>query len=344
MRILSIETSCDETAIALVEGEEKPSVVFNLVSSQIELHKITQGIVPEVAARAQLEAILPMISEAKKLGASAQNIDAIAVTYAPGLVGSLIVGVEGAKTLGALWQKPVYGIHHLEGHIYAAFAQMKSKEIHFPVLALVVSGGHTELVLMKKHFHYEIIGSTRDDAAGEAFDKIARLIGLGYPGGPAISQAALKHKETKKSAQLNLPRPMLTDKSLDFSFSGLKTAVLYKVPEEGLNPAQVHEYAHETERAIIDVLVGKTRQALHKNFVSTLILAGGVSANKLLRREIKKLRSEFPIEVIIPPFDYTTDNAAMIGLAAWHRLALAELPSADFKVMPRLKLSDINKS
>jgi len=345
VKILSIETSCDETAIAIVSGEDKPKVELNLVSSQIELHKITNGIVPEVAARAQLEAIIPMIAEAKAAGASAATIDAIAVTYTPGLIGSLIVGVEAAKTLGALWQKPVYGIHHLEGHIYAAFSEINSDEVEFPVLALVVSGGHTELILMEDHFKYQIIGSTRDDAAGEAFDKIARLLGLGYPGGPEISKAAALYQDRQAAypeQTLNFPRPMINDKSLDFSFSGLKTAVLYKLPEKKLSNEEINHYAYEAELAIIDVLVAKTTQALEQTAAATLVVAGGVSANEQLRKRMKQLGEDNSIKVIIPNIAHTTDNAAMIGLAAWHRNNVKAPLVKNFEAKPRTKLDEIS--
>jgi len=344
VNILSIETSCDETAIALVGGVNQPEVLVNLVSSQIDLHRRTDGIVPEIAAREQLTAIVPMITEFKQ-SLSAQHlkvddIEAIAVTKGPGLIGSLLVGVEAAQTLGELWHKPVYGIHHIEGHIYAALADWPPNEVSFPLLALVVSGGHSQLVVMKSHFNYQIVGSTRDDAAGEAFDKTARLLGLSYPGGPAIAQVAQEADDYNvPELEKPLPRPMLHDSSLDFSFSGLKTALYYELQrlDTKLSKEQVQQYAREVQNAIVETLIVKTMKAVEQYGVQTVVLVGGVSANKILRQQLTA--QERPgLTVIVPKFAYTTDNAAMIGVALWHRLQAQRPPVKHFVAKPRLNL------
>lgn len=325
MNVLAIETSCDETAVAVVTGDATPSLVVNVVSSQIDLHAKTNGIVPEVAAREQLVAIVPMLQEAIA-GAAAHNIhipqdlNAIAVTTGPGLIGSLLVGVETAKTLGAVWQLSVLGMHHIEGHIMGALAEVDPKEVHYPAVALVVSGGHTQLVQIDAVGTYTLLGTTRDDAAGEAFDKIARVLGLGYPGGPAISAAAA----TVQSAPDQwppLPRPMIDSDSLDFSFSGLKTAVWYAVRDRELTPEEVAAYAAAAQSAIIDVLVSKTIAAARAVSAKEVWLAGGVAANMLLRETLQtRVAAELEATVRIPPLLLTTDNAGMIALAAWRRL------------------------
>lgn len=373
MNILSIETSCDETALALVGGERQPQVLINLVSSQIDLHRKTQGIVPEVAAREQLAALVPMWREFKtelaRQKITLNQIDAIGVTKGPGLIGSLLVGVEAALTIGELWQKPVYGIHHVEGHIYGAFSELAGEEVEWPVIALVVSGGHTQLVLMRSHFNYEIIGTTKDDAAGEAFDKTARLLGLSYPGGPAIAKEAEQADAQGWPALAEpLPRPMLHHKSLDFSFSGLKTALYYRllpkiqltkkpavsngVPGNvsnknkqlsdelfyELTKQEVAQYAREVQEAIVEILVKKTERAVEQFGAKTVVVVGGVSANSRLRASISDLGNQKRVKVIIPPLNLTTDNAGMIGLALWHRLNINQLPELNFEVKPRLAL------
>lgn len=345
MNILAIETSCDETALAVVVGLDRPTVLINMVASQIDLHRQTNGIVPEVAAREQLVAIIPLLqqleTELTKHNLKKSDIEAIAVTKGPGLIGSLLVGVEAAKTLGALWQKPVHGIHHIEGHIYAAFAGESAAAIRWPVLALVVSGGHTLLVLMHDHFQYEIVGTTRDDAAGEAFDKAARLLGLSYPGGPAIAQAAAAADRQKLTPLTPpLPRPMLHDKTLDLSFSGLKTALYYRLKKLGrdLTQNEVKQYAREVQEAIVETLVAKTERAVEEYAAQTVVLVGGVSANARLREQLTALKRD-DLTVIVPELAYTTDNAAMIGIALWHRLQTKQKPRTEFEAKPRLDLT-----
>lgn len=354
MKILAIETSCDETAVAVIEGEDAPQVLCSAISSQIDLHRQTNGIVPEVAAREQLVAMVPMLKEALSASEITNGgVDAIAVTKGPGLVGSLLVGVETAKTLATLWDKPLFGIHHIEGHIYSAFAGISPDQIKFPVLFLVVSGGHTQLVLMRSHFSYEIVGSTRDDAAGEAFDKIARLLDLPYPGGPEISRLAGEYEQMmdgKPKPKFNLPRPMINSAELDFSFSGLKTAVLYKVRGNDLKQSKAISeqdkmaLAWEAEQAIVDVLISKTKQAIDQYQPNQVALVGGVSANKLLREKFAQLSEERlntneSVEVLVVPKEYSTDNAAMIGLSAWYRVKMKQKSSLQVVARPRLDLN-----
>ena len=289
MKILGIETSCDETAAALIQDGQK--MINNVVASSVNLHKKTGGIVPEIAAREQLKYIIPVIEQTlgKRINRKQPSIDALAVTVGPGLIGSLLIGVETAKTLAYLWQKPIVPVNHLQAHLYANF--LKQKAPPFPALGLVVSGGHTDLVLIKSHQEIKWLGSTRDDAAGECFDKCARLLGLDYPGGPAISREAKDFKKEKSS--ISLPRPMLKTNDFDFSFSGLKTAVLSKVnnlkEKNQFNRQIIKELAFEIQEAIADVLTEKTFKASQKYEIKALLLAGGVTANPRLREKIRNI-------------------------------------------------------
>lgn len=335
MRILAIETSCDETGAAIVEGSSQRhsvKLLSNSLASSLALHAKTGGIIPEIAAREQLRYILPVIDTALQEAnlsctkTKAPDIDAIAVTYGPGLIGSLLIGVETAKTLSYVWNKPLIPVNHLYGHIYANFIRENSKSetrnskpvenIEFPALALVVSGGHTDLVIIKAHGSLQWIGGTRDDAAGEAFDKIGRLIGLSaYPAGPAIQKAALRGNPKRFS----FPRPMLHSADFDFSFSGLKTAVLRQVQELGtLDEQTISDIALDTENAIVDILIKKTLKAAEKYTVKSILLGGGVAANTKLQTELKlKIENcKLKIALHIPPPFLCTDNAAMIGAAA----------------------------
>jgi len=319
MKILGIETSCDETAAAVVEDGRK--ILTNMVASSVELHQKTGGIIPEVAAREQLKCIIPVIKEA--LGK--EFIDAIAVTVGPGLIGSLLVGVETAKTLAYVWQKPIIPVNHLQAHLYANWLTPENKEYRikniepeFPAIGLVVSGGHTDLVLMKNHRQIKWLGGTRDDAAGECFDKCARLLGLSYPGGPAISQAASKFAIGKlENSQLSfkLPRPMIEQENFDFSFSGLKTALRRSVPQGKLNSELVSALAYEIQEAITDVLVEKTLRAAKKYQVKSLLLAGGVTANPRLREKITKTLLGY--NLFIPQPQLCTDNATFVAACAY---------------------------
>ncbi|MET3700120.1 O-sialoglycoprotein endopeptidase [Bacillus oleivorans] len=306
--ILAIETSCDETAAAIVKNETE--LLSNVVASQIESHKRFGGVVPEIASRHHVEQITLVIEEAlKKAKLTMDDIDAVAVTEGPGLVGALLVGVNAAKALAFAHGKPVIGVHHIAGHIYA---NRLIHEMKFPLLSLVVSGGHTELILMKEHGHFEVIGETRDDAAGEAYDKVARMLELPYPGGPHIDRLAHEGKPS-----YSLPRAMLDEDSYEFSFSGLKSAVINTIHNAKQKNEEIikENIAASFQQSVIDVLVTKTKRAVEQFGVKQLLVAGGVAANKGLRIELEKAFQHSDVEVIIPPLSLCTDNAAMIAAA-----------------------------
>jgi len=309
MRILAIETSCDETAVAILSEENGGFVVEkNIIASQISTHARFGGVVPEVAARMHMEALFPMLIEAG-VPRDGEGIDVVAVTAGPGLVVALRVGVETAKALAVLWKKPLVAVNHLEGHIASAWL---NESPTMPVLALTVSGGHTEIVLMKEMGDYEILGETRDDAAGEAFDKVAKMMGLGYPGGPIISKRAILGKRDA----FNLPRPMIDQDNFDFSFSGLKTAVLREVQMKGeLDEAFINDMAASFEEAVVETLVTKTMKAVEKVQPASVILVGGVSANTHLRERLTQVVGEHGVHVVIPERAFSTDNATMIAAA-----------------------------
>ena len=319
MNILGIETSCDETAASVVYGMgDKVKILSNVVSSQIEIHKKYGGVVPEVAAREHVLNILPVVNEALK---GIKKIDAIVVTTGPGLITSLIVGVETAKTLAYAWGVPAIAINHIEGHIYANFIDNKPK---FPALILTVSGGHTMLILMTGHGKYKLLGETRDDAAGEAFDKAAQLLNLGYPGGPAVAAEATKLNPLKSPFKRGikgvfLPRPMMNSGDFDFSFSGLKTALLYAIQKDPGWKKKVPEYTYEFQKAVAEVLVHKTIKAALKYNCKNIMLSGGVAANIELRNQLKEaVKNKLNgAKLIIPEFKYCTDNAAMIATAGY---------------------------
>ncbi len=323
MRILGIETSCDETGAAVIETEsknKKVTLVSNVLASSLSLHSKTGGIIPETAAREQIKYIIPVIEQALSESRSSR-FDAIAVTVGPGLIGSLLVGVETAKTLSYIWGKPIIPVNHLFGHIYANWimenGKRKMENILFPAVALVVSGGHTDLVLMKDHKKIKWLGGTRDDAAGEAFDKIGRILNLPYPGGPSMEKAA----KTGDPKAFRFPRPLIDSGDLDFSFSGLKTAVLREVKSmEQLNNETVADIAASVQEAIVDVLIYKTLKAAQKYKVESILLGGGVAANQKLRDELKlKIEnSKLKIPFFVPSKNLCTDNAAMIAAAAFY--------------------------
>lgn len=316
MIILGIETSCDETAASVVKDGQ--TVLSSVIASSQEMHAKTGGIIPEQAAREQIKSIIPVIEQSMKNGkCKIENIDAIAITVGPGLIGSLLIGVETARTLSWVWNKPLVPVNHLIGHLYANWIDNTPK---LPAIALVVSGGHTDIVLVKNHNDIEWLGGTRDDAAGEAFDKSARLLDLGFPGGPAISKASTKWKGKNT---IKLPRPLIDKNNFDFSFSGLKTAVLREVnnlkQKNEWDKNMVHQLAHETQEAITDVLVQKTLSAVKHNKVETLLVAGGVAANSRLREkfQLRIENCELKINLHIPPPHLCTDNATMIATAAF---------------------------
>ena len=310
MRILAIESSCDETSVAIVEDGKK--VLCNVVYTQIEVHKLYGGVVPEVASRRHIEKITYVIDAAmKEANLSYDDIDKIAVTATPGLIGSLMVGVNAAKTIGLAYNKPVIMVNHIHGHIYANYLE---SDFEFPLIALVVSGGHTELVLMKDHFEFEILGETLDDAVGEAYDKVARVVEVGYPGGPILDKMA---KLGKPSYQL--PHVKLSKDSYDFSFSGLKSAVINlhnkcKMKNEELN---YNDLATSFQDAVVDVLVTKTSKAATEYKAKQVLLAGGVAANSGLREKMKEEMERINVKLTVPSFKNCTDNAAMIGVAGY---------------------------
>ena len=307
---LAIETSCDETSMSLVKNgcEDLATVVL----SQIDIHKTFGGVVPEVASRSHVESITIVLEELfSKTPLTIEDIDIIGVTYGPGLIGSLLIGVQAAKTIAMITNKPLIPVHHIAGHIYANNLENKLK---FPLIALVVSGGHTELVYMEKDYSFKRIGSTLDDAVGEAYDKVAKILGLEYPGGPKIDDLSIKGEDTYK-----LPLP-LNDNSLNFSFSGLKSAVLNEVHKEKQkkNEIRVADMCTSFQNRVVEIITKKTMRALKKYDVDNLIVAGGVSANNGLRNALTILCRDNKINLSIPKTKYCTDNATMIGAAAYY--------------------------
>ncbi|MDO8512453.1 MAG: tRNA (adenosine(37)-N6)-threonylcarbamoyltransferase complex transferase subunit TsaD [bacterium] len=363
-RVLAIETSCDETAAAVVEfhqssiGNQNSIVVLSsIVSSQIDIHKITGGVVPEVAARAHVEAIVPVISEAvKQARITKEQIDAIATTTRPGLRPALVVGETAGRALAVAWGKPFVSVHHIAGHIAASWLlddgestpNLRDSEClmaapalpwkregdaipplikgrrggvlsvthQFPAVVLVVSGGHTQLFRLNEKLELKLLGQTRDDAAGEAFDKIARLLELPYPGGPELAKLALQGNEKA----FDFPRPMLNTDNLDFSFSGLKTAVYYAIRDKKLSLQEKADVAASAQNAIVDILVQKTLKAVQQESAQEVIIAGGVAANTKLRETMKVALGDTPL--VVPPIKYCTDNAAMIGVAVLLGIAM----------------------
>ena len=310
VNILAFESSCDETSVSIIkDGKEE---IATVVLTQIDIHKLFGGVVPEVASRHHIENITIVIEEClNKAHMTMNDIDAIAVTYGPGLIGSLLIGVQAAKTLSYLFHKPLIPVHHIAGHIYA---NNLVEEMKFPLIALVVSGGHTELVYMKDNYSFEKIGGTLDDAVGEAYDKVARVIGLPYPGGPAVDKLAHVGKDT-----YSLPVP-LDDDTYHFSFSGLKSAVInlsHNETQRG-NEIRKEDLACSFQNRVVEILSKKTMKALKEYHVDRLIVAGGVAANQGLRENLQKLCHENNIHLIIPPMKYCTDNAAMIAAAGYY--------------------------
>lgn len=350
-RILAVETSCDETAVAVVEDGRR--IISSVIASQVALHSATGGIVPEVAARAHLRWMIPVLETARERAGvgSWSEIDGIAVTEGPGLAGSLLVGITMAKTLAWSTCRPLVPVNHLEGHIYAAWLLDEEEDERpapeFPLIALVVSGGHTFIVEMHDHLRYRLLGQTVDDAAGEAFDKVGRLLGLPYPGGPAIMRAA----EGSSQHDRRFPRAWLGE-TYDFSFSGLKTAARRAVAEavggrpedrqldgSALSDADVAELAWGFQDSVVDVLASKTIRAARETGARSIILGGGVAANGVLRERIEVGARGIGIALVVPRPGLCTDNAAMIGAAGWHRYHAGERADGSLDARPSLKLA-----
>lgn len=354
MKILGIESSCDETAAAVVEDGHR--LLSNVVHSQIDIHAEYGGVVPEVAARSHIEVINPVINRAlSDANLTWDDIDAIAVTYAPGLIGSLLVGTLAARTLALTKGKPLYPIHHVEAHVYANFIDeqsdslsltLPSRQPSFPLLALIVSGGHSQLVLFQSHGDYQLLGQTQDDAVGEAFDKVAKILGLPYPGGPSIAQAALQGDPHTYP----LPKSKMKG-AYDFSFSGLKTAVLRAVQREVavdttfpsgklaelLNDAQRANFAASFQKTAVETLVDKTEQAFRDHSPASVVIAGGVAANSELRNQ---LTNRLPVKIEYAPMSLCTDNAAMIAsLGYFYSLQRNPTPPEDVKTVPSLSMT-----
>ena len=326
--VLGIETSCDETAAAVVaDGSD---VLSSVVSSQIDLHARFGGVVPEIASRAHVQLLTPVIAEVLvESGVGGGDLGAVAATVGPGLVGSLLVGISAAKALALVWGVPFVGVNHLEAHLYAAF--LEEPDLEPPLVVLLASGGHTLLVAMDGHGRYQLLGTTVDDAAGEAFDKVARFLGLGYPGGPAIDREAL----AGDPEAIDFPRPML-DQGYDFSFSGLKTAVVTYVRKQP--DVAVADVAASFQRAVVDVLVAKARRAVREVGAKGLCLAGGVAANSLLRERVLDACVEDGLRAFLPSRELCTDNAAMVAAAGWWRLRNDGPTSLDEGAQPNLRL------
>jgi N6-L-threonylcarbamoyladenine synthase len=327
--VLGIETSCDETAAALVMGGY--DVVSSAVSTQVDLHAQFGGVVPEIAGRAHLDMLNPMVARAiVEAGVGAERIDAVACTVGPGLIGALLVGVSAAKALALTWDVPFVGVNHMEAHLYAAF--LEDPTLEFPLVVLLVSGGHTMLIEMQDHGVYRLLGQTIDDAAGEAFDKVARFLGLGYPGGPAVDRAAVDGD----AEAIHFPRAMMHD-GLDFSFSGLKTSVMNHVRKHP--DVSTNDVAASFQAAVVDVLVTKARRAAEQAGAKGLVLGGGVAANSLLRERFLGACAEAGIRGFLPSREMCTDNAAMIAAAGWHRLRSDGPTSLDAGAYPNLRLT-----
>ncbi len=333
--ILGIETSCDETSAAIVD--DGCVVRSNIVASQVDLHRKFGGVVPEIASRAHIERLDAVIEEALEVAACAQSdIDAVAVTNQPGLVGALLIGVTAAKTLSWMWDRPLVGVNHIEAHAFSA--SIGVKEEPWPAIALTVSGGHTSLFRIDDSTTITLMGATTDDAAGEAFDKVAMILGLTYPGGPEIERVA----RDGDPAAIDFPRTMLSRDSLDFSFSGIKTAVLYHVHGNGktsgglkkMSARDIADAAASFQQAVIDVLVRKTMRAVAQSGLPTIVLGGGVAANSVLRAAMAKACSERDLGFHAASLEYCTDNAAMIAALGYHRLVRGEVSKLDLDAHP----------
>lgn len=333
VRILAIETSCDETSAAVVANGRE--ILSNIIYSQIDLHKIYGGVVPEIASRKHIEKINPVIEAALREGeTSLEEIDAVAVTYGPGLVGPLLVGVAEAKAIAFAKNLPLIGVHHIRGHICANY--IEHKDLKPPFMTLVVSGGHTHLVMVRDYDEYEVLGRTRDDAAGEAFDKVARAIGLGYPGGPKIDEAA-KHGNPEA---IEFPKAKVEGSEYDFSFSGLKSAVLNYINSAHMSGSDIDrdDLAASFQKAVVDVLCEHAIMAVRKYNVKDFALAGGVASNSALREKMRDMCEREGVNFYCPSPVYCTDNAAMIGVCAYHDYIKGNFADLTLNAVPGLRL------
>ncbi|NPV54824.1 MAG: tRNA (adenosine(37)-N6)-threonylcarbamoyltransferase complex transferase subunit TsaD [Firmicutes bacterium] len=338
MVILAFETSCDETSCAVVTGNGTVRAASNIIASQVELHQRFGGVVPEIASRSHVEAIIPVLDRALAgAGIEPHEVNAIAATFGPGLVGSLLVGLSAGKAASSALGVPLIGINHIEAHIYANF--LEHPDLSPPLVCLTVSGGHTDLVYFRDHGDYEVIGRTRDDAAGEAFDKVARMLGLGYPGGPAIDRLAA----SGDPRAINLPRAYLEDESYDFSFSGIKTAVLNYV--NGLRQRgreiPVQDLAASFQAAVIEVLAEKAIRAATAFRVRRLALSGGVAANRALRRLLEERCRDVGLELYYPSISLCTDNAAMVGCAGYYHYTRGRIGGGPVNAVPGIALGRV---
>lgn len=333
--ILAIESSCDETAAAVVKNGRE--ILSNVISSQIDLHTLYGGVVPEIASRKHIEKINQVIESALlESGLTLENMDAIGVTYGPGLVGALLVGVAEAKAMAYAANKPLVGVHHIEGHVSANF--IEHPDLEPPFMCLIVSGGHTHLVIVRDYGEFEILGRTRDDAAGEAFDKVARAVGLGYPGGPKVDKAA---KEGNPQA-IKFPRAKVDGNRYDFSFSGLKSAVLNHINHANMMGEEINvpDLLASFQNAVVDVLVSHTVDAAKEYGFKNVAIAGGVASNSALRKGMKEACEKKGIEFYYPSPIYCTDNAAMIGTAAYYEFINGARADWDLNAVPNLKLGE----
>lgn len=334
MKVLGIETSCDETAAAVYDGER--GLLSHALYSQVQLHAVYGGVVPELASRDHVKKLLPLVQQAlADAKIEADQLDGVAYTAGPGLVGALLVGASVARSLAFAWGKPAVGVHHLEGHLLAPMLEPVSPE--FPFLALLVSGGHTLLAEVRGIGEYQIIGSSLDDAAGEAFDKTAKMLGLPYPGGPALAKLA----DTGKPSAFDFPRPMLDRPGLDFSFSGLKTAVVVAIRGRQLDEQARADVAYEFQQAVVETLVAKCARAAKQTGLKTLVVAGGVGANRRLRAELQALGEKRGLKVLYPRPEFCTDNAAMIAYAGYRRLVAGEHDDLKIRATARWPLDTL---
>ena len=335
MRVIGIETSCDETGVAIYDSDK--GLIADLLHSQVQSHKKFGGVVPEIASRDHIRKTIPMIHEAlAKANCSAKSIDGIAYTAGPGLIGALLVGSSVAKSLALAWGIPALGIHHMEGHLLAA--NLSSKPPSHPFVALLVSGGHTQLMRCEDYGNYKLLGESVDDAAGEAFDKVAKMLGLGYPGGPEIAKAAREGN----SSRFTFPRPMTNKPGLNFSFSGLKTFVLNTINDlNQLNQQDIADVACAFEHAVVDTIRIKCERAMEQTGLDSLVIAGGVSANQHLRKILGIMTNTSGCKLYYPETNLCTDNGAMIAYAGYQRLVAGQTETLEIKVRPRWPLDEL---